>query len=98
MSLQLGLALQAKGIMKRESHDAAFIAQLRDYAITFCTVQGFVHSDALRQYAIDHRLTPSHPNSWGCIFKGKHWKAIGRQRSMISSNHGRFINVYIYQP
>jgi hypothetical protein len=98
MSLQLGLQLKAKGQMKRESRDASFIAQLRAYAITYSQLHGFVHTDMLRAYAESHGLTPSHPNSWGCLFKGKHWRAIGRQRSTITSNHGRFINVYIYQP
>ena len=98
MSLQLGLALQAKGRMNRESRDAEFIAQLRHYALICMEVHGFVHTDMLRAYADCQGLTPSHPNSWGCLFKGRHWRAIGRQRSTITSNHGRFINVYIYQP
>ena len=98
MSLQLGLALQAKGQMKREFRDQWFLDQVRAYAITCWKVYGFVHTDMLREWAKHRCLTPSHPNTWGAIFKGKQWKAVGRERSTISSNHGRFITRWEYQP
>ena len=96
MSLQLGLALKDQGQQIREVRDTVFIDLMRKIALRLCQEHGKVSTDDLRPYAERMGLTPSHPNSWGCLFKGKHWRAIGRQRSTITSNHGRYITIWAY--
>ena len=98
MSRQSGLALQVQGRQHREDHDREFLARIRWHARTQSELWGSVTTDQLRSIALQYGLEPSHPNTWGAILKGKCWKCIGRQRSSITSNHGRFICIYTYEP
>lgn len=59
---------------------------------------GFVSVDNLRAYADKLGWVPVHPNSWGCVFRGHHWRCIGRQQSALPSNHGRYISIWEWRP
>lgn len=90
-----GQRLKQQGLDQVES-DAEFLRKMRWYAQIYSDSQGCVTTDVLRTIAANIRLAPRSPNSWGAIFRGKHWKVIGRQHSALTSNHGRFINVWQY--
>jgi hypothetical protein len=52
---------------------------------------------AMEPFAEQLGLVPSSTNSWGTVFRGPHWKMVGRQKSAVRSNHAREIKVWQWE-
>jgi len=59
-------------------------------------VAGTATSDDLRRYAEAYGMQPTTEKAWGGIFRGPHWVAVGRVRSIYKSNNARMIRVWRY--
>lgn len=70
---------------------------MREHARTISDRSGFVTSDNLRVIADELGLTPANQNTWGAIFRGPHWKIVGRKKSAVPSSHAREIKVWKYE-
>jgi hypothetical protein len=92
-----GAVLKERGHEALEDHDASFVTRMRHAAIKISDESGFVSSDNLRSIAEGMGLVPQSPNSWGGIFRGPHWKVIGRQKSTRPGNHAREIRIWKYE-
>lgn len=79
-----------------EEHSGGFVALMREKAITISDEKGFVSSDELRTAAEAMGLVPHHPNVWGALFHGTHWRIVGRQKSKLPGNHAREIKIWEY--
>jgi len=96
--LKAGIAAKDAGQDKVQEHGEDFVEQMRTYAKTFADSYGTVTSDDLRKYAAQYCKAPHHPNAWGAIFRGKHWKSVGFTRSSFVGNHARTIRIWQYIP
>lgn len=92
-----GAALKDHGHSSIEQTDPAFVAVMREMAKALSERDGSVTTDALRLWAVSQGMYPKHQNAYGTIFKGPHWKIIGRKYSAIPSNHGRSICIWKYE-
>lgn len=92
--LALGLARKQRGMERMECVDSEWIYAMRIHAKAISLAMGRVTVDGLRVIAAQHRSHPSKEQSWGCIFRGKHWMYLGQEMSHHASNHGRRITVW----
>lgn len=91
-------ALKEVGQNAIEQTDQGFVALMRQYARVIAENSGFVSIDNLRIVAENLGVVPTHQNSWGAVFRGPHWKIVGRQKSALPSNHHREIRVWEWVP
>ncbi len=96
-ALQLGLGLRDQGLDQVESHNLSWVEQMRRQARKVCMMKGHVTTDDLRDFADAEDLQPTHQNAWGSIFRGKHWKPVGRCRSTRAAAHGRTIITWVWR-
>jgi hypothetical protein len=96
LDAQQAIFRQREAFSKREHADYGFIHRMRQEARILSQRCGTVTCDDLRMIAVGLGLAPSHPNSWGAIFRGPQWILVGRQRSRVVSNHAREIRVWKY--
>ena len=96
--LQEGQALKESGRNLVEDNNARWVDQMRAIAIKIAKLQGSVSADDLRRYADDMNLHPAHPNAWGSVFRGSHWKQVGYIQSQYTTNHARRIIVWTLDP
>ena len=89
-----GKTLKQAGQDSIESHNRHFIETMRECAKTISRKCGQVTSDNLRVIAENIGLTPTHPNVWGSVFRGKRWKVIGRQKTALPAGHDREIRIW----
>lgn len=82
------------GLKLVAEHNPHFVHLMREQALLIAERNGTVTSDDLREYANLHGIMPKHPNAWGSIFRGKHWRCVGRTKSRLTSNHRREIKVW----
>lgn len=94
LNLSAGQARKERGLNLVEAKDFEFIETMRDEAELISGWNGRVTIDDLREYAATINITPSSPNSWGCIFRGKQWKCIGYTQSKLPSNHARRVAIW----
>lgn len=92
-----GDLLKRHGQADIEATGQGFIAIMRRQAKVMSDRDGSVTTDALRMWAVGQGLYPKHPNSYGCIFKGKGWTILGYQKSAIPSNHSRPIAIWRWE-
>lgn len=92
-----GSMMKGQGQEQSEEHGSAFIAYMRQQAIAISDQAGFVSSDNLRVIAAGLGLVPHSANVWGSIFRGPHWKIVGRQKSQLPGNHAREIRIWKYE-
>mgnify|MGYP003394019939 CR=1 FL=1 len=93
-----GELLKHQGQAAVEDTDQGFVAIMRECAREISDQAGFVTCDNLRLIADGMGLVPKHQNSWGSIFRGSHWKIIGRQKSALPSSHAREIKIWKWEP
>jgi len=91
---QLGLNLKQTGLDAVEHSNLTWVEQMRILARSFSLGHGSVTADEVRGYAREMDWHPESPNAYGAVFRGEHWKAIGRTRSTWPGNHGRSICVW----
>lgn len=90
-----GLARKQRGMETMECIDGNWIRRMRVHALARSLALGQVSTDDLRQLVEDGEMCqPCHPQSWGCIFRGKHWMYMGQHTSTYASNHGRRIQIW----
>ena len=94
MQLALGLARKQRGVDRMECVDAEWLCAMRIHAKAISLAIGVVSVDGLRVIADQHQSHPIKAQSWGCIFRGKHWMYMGQEVSHHASNHGRRITVW----
>jgi hypothetical protein len=75
-----------------------FLNEVRHWAISRSNWNGSVSIEDVRDWADSMGLVPSHPNAWGVVFKGKHWKPCGECKNTIPSTHHRRILLWKWQP
>ena len=93
--LAAGLARKQRGMETMECVDRDCVCLMRLYGVARSEALGQVSTDDLRMIVQDgHMLPPKRPQSWGCIFRGKHWMYLGQEMSSHASNHGRRITVW----
>lgn len=90
-------SLKQEGIALVALNAENFVAIMRAAARRISEESGFVSSDNLRVIADGMGLVPHHPNAWGAIFSGSHWKEIGRQKSKLPGNRAREIRVWRWE-
>ncbi len=93
----LGAALKDQGLAAVSVNADNFLRLMRATARRISDESGFCSTDNLRVIADRLGLVPHHPNAWGAIFTGKHWKEIGRQKSKYPGNHAREIRVWRWE-
>lgn len=71
-----------------------FCALMRKVARKFASRSGTVTTDDLRKWASPRNIRPTHPNTWGSVFKTGGFHPIGRINSQIPTNHKRSICVW----
>lgn len=86
--------LKRQGLEQAESRCPEWICEIRQVAREHARRHGQVTSDDLRIWADEYHLHPNHPNSWGAVFKGSEWVAVGYRKSRYVSNHARRITVW----
>lgn len=91
-----GQQLKLKGISRVEGNNQEWLDWIREVAITYSQLHDQVTSDDLRRRADAQGYHPNHPNAWGAVFHGKHWRVVGRCKSKYLSNHAREIKVWRY--
>ncbi len=97
---QLSLDTAQGEILKKQGQatviagSLSFVQFMQAQAIEISDKCGFVSSDNLRVIAEELGMVPHHPNVWGSIFRGKHWRVIGRKKSAVVGNHGRSISIW----
>jgi len=90
--LAIGLARKQRGQDTMESLDHEWITKAREYAKNISLAMGSVTTDAIQMMVRDGEMpAPTKPQAYGSIFRGKHWMYFGRERSVIVTNHGRFV-------
>ena len=92
-----GDMLKQMGLDLVTEHNPDFVEIVRERAIRLAKMNGRVSSDALREWAELHDITPIHPNAWGAVFRGPGWERIGFRKSRIPSNHSRMISIWRYK-
>ncbi len=97
-SLEQGRAGREAGKDLVEAHGEGFVELMRREAERIFWLRGVVNCDDLRAYAKSLGIVPNHPNTWGSIFRGPHWKQIGLTQSQLVSNHARTIREWKYLP
>lgn len=97
LSLATAESLQCDGMDSVESSNAWLIEMLRERGKQISDLRGMVCSDDVRVWAESLGYQPQSPNLWGCLFRGKGWAVVGRKKSELVANHGRFINVYRWE-
>lgn len=93
-----GAALKQAGLDQVEANNQSFVDIMRAYAKVHVLIHGSVTTDHLRLHAEQIGLQPTHPNCWGSLLRGKHWRVIGRQPTRLEQGHHREIKVYRYEP
>ena len=100
---QLSLDTAQGEILKKQGQAAviagslSFVQFMQAQAVEISDKCGFVSSDNLRVSAEELGLVPHHPNVWGGIFRGPHWKQVGRKKSAIVGNHAREIRLWRWE-
>jgi hypothetical protein len=89
LAFDLGAGREAaeRGVAAVESHNADFVARLREAAKAHAICHGSVTADDVRRLAAAMNLRPKHRNCWGAIFSGRGWRRVGEQPSRLTSNH-----------
>lgn len=80
-----------------ELNNESWLRWARSAAKTLSLMRGSVTSDDVREKADLYGLQPDSPKSWGCLFKCKGWRWVGREPSRIVSNNKRWINRYKWE-
>lgn len=80
-----------------EAAESSWLAWARSYAKSYCALHGSVTSDDVRLEADRVGLQPNSQHSWGALFLERGWACVGRQRSAVRSNNGRFISVWRWE-
>lgn len=96
LSLAQGALLKEDGLARVSENNTVFLVKMRYEAMRISQERGWVSSDDLRVYASQQNLEPTHQNAWGAIFKGPHWKIIGRRKSAVPESHNREIKIWQY--
>lgn len=92
-----GELLKQAGLDQVTASNETFVESMRQIARGISILRGQVCTDDLREAADKAGLRPTHPNAWGCVFKGKGWVLVGRRYSTWPSSHGREIRVWKYE-
>lgn len=95
---QLSKSLKTQGLDAVETSNLSFVELMRREAIRLSNERGWLTSDDLRVYASRLGIAPDHPNAWGSVLRGPHWKVIGHRKSAVPSSHHREIKIWQYQP
>lgn len=94
MSLFEGERRKVLGRSRVEANSIEWIDEIRAAAKRRCHRYGQVSIDDLRVYADTHDRHPHHRNSWGAVFKGAEWIAVGYVKSRYTTNNARRITVW----
>lgn len=93
-----GMLNKKVGMASVSHRNRIFLDTVREWAKTRCQFNGSVSIEDVREWADSMELAPSHPNAWGCVFKGKHWVPCGDIKSAIPSAHHRRVLLWRYVP
>ena len=91
---QLGLQLKQRGLDAVEQSNLSWVEEMRQFARNLSLWNGQVCADDVRRRAHSLDWPPDSPNAYGAIFRGKHWRCIGRKKSEHPGNHAREIRVW----
>ena len=91
---QLGLQLKQRGLDAVEQSNLPWVEYMREAAKHESRKTGSVDADYVRACVRFMNWKPDSPNSYGAIFRGKHWRCIGRKKSEHPGNHAREIRVW----
>lgn len=80
------------------SRNEFFLDEVRQWAIARSNWYGRVTIEDVRDWANSMGLSPSHPNAWGVVFRGKHWQQCGDHKNTIPSTHHRRVYWWKYVP
>ena len=93
----IGEFLKRKGLKQVEANNQRFVTVMRTIAVLHAIrCNSTVSSDALREYAHEAGVTPSHPNAWGAVFRHKNFGPAGFKVSEWPSNHARIIRRWLW--
>ena len=90
--------LKQEGLASVAVNADNFLRIMRATARRISEESGFVTVENLRIVAEKLGLEPHHCNAYGAIFIGKHWRIIGRKKSVIPSSHAREIKIWKWEP
>ena len=90
----LPLRLKATGLDAVEHTNLTWVEEMRHFARWVCEVKGSASADDVRGHARAIHWKPDSPNAYGAVFRGKHWKCVGRKKSEAPSNYAREIRVW----
>jgi hypothetical protein len=76
-----------------EINSGGFVSAMRALARHLASLKGRITIDDLRKWAKERDVYPHHPNAWGAVFKTG-FKAVGRVKSKLVSNHRRWVFVW----
>ena len=89
LNLSLGRRRRDAGKNAVSEHNKWFLITMRSYA-KYCSLsKGETTIDDLRIWAEENEIYPDHPNTWGCVFHGKHWHVIFLNNVSASCFHLR---------
>lgn len=86
-----------EGLHLVETNNKEFVELMRGQARRFCAVNGEVHIDDLRRFALSRGIRPESSNAWGAVFRGKCWAKIGRRKSTLVTNKGHESPVWAFR-
>ena len=93
---QLALRLKQRGIDAVEESNLTWVEEMRQHARFVSLRDGSVTADDVRDHVQAIGWKPESPNAYGAVFRGKHWKCIGRCKSKHPGNHAREIKVWAF--
>ena len=83
-------------------YNKLWMEKMRKRAVAIALRRGSVSADDLRPYSSQLKelqgLTPSHPNSWGGLFKNSVFICVGTTVSQHPGNHRRRIYLWGVDP
>jgi len=95
---QLALKLKERGLDAVEESNLTWVEEMRHHARYVSLREGKVTADNVRDHARAIGWKPDKPNAYGAIFRGKHWRCIGRTKSTWPGNHAREIRIWKWVP
>ena len=97
LGLEEGVKRREEGKDRVSENADDWLSWIRAHAVTISAERGGVSAGDLRRVADMFNRQPHHPNAWGAVFRGKHWKHVGYIPNAKPSAHARIVRVWRYE-
>jgi len=89
-----GEARKEAGRDRVEANNREWLDWARFNAREIAFWRGEITIDDIREMADSFGRQPTHPNAYGCVFRGEQWEKVGYRKSLRSKAHARVISVW----